>query len=212
MRIILADDHPVVLLGIRAVIEKNKNLNIVAEARDSDELIACLQAHACDVLVTDLSMPPGKHGESIVLIGHIRRHYPELPIIVLTMISNAALLRTVLDLGVRGLLDKARSIHEIGLALDAVLKGRKYVSQEILTAVERIGPKQGGKRGYQSLSPRETEVFRLLASGLSISEIAEQLHRTYKTISQQKNDGMRKLNLNTDVELYDYARQHGLIS
>lgn len=212
MRIILADDHPVVLIGIRAVIEKRREFEIVAEASNSDELIACLQAHPCDALVTDLSMPAGKHGESIALIRYIRRQYPELPIIVLTMLSNPALLKTVLDLGVRGLLDKARSIHEIGAALAAVAKQRNYISQEIKTAVEMIGQKHGKKRGHESLSPREAEVFRLIAKGMSISEIAEHVHRSYKTISQQKNDGMRKLNLHTDVELYDYARQHGLNS
>lgn len=209
VRVILADDHPVVLLGVRGVLDAHIGIEVVAEASRSDEIVALLKTQHCDVLITDFSMPAGTYGEGLGFISYTRRHFPNVPIIVLTMIGNPAILQSILDLGVMGLLDKGSSINRLPDAISSAVEQRRWVSPAI-TALLGTGSTLRGHSGRRpTLSPREAEVFRLLASGMSLKQIAAHLNRSHKTISQQKNDGMRKLNLKTDMELLTYLREHG---
>jgi two-component system capsular synthesis response regulator RcsB len=91
VRVVVADDHPVILFGAEQALLKFPGLQVVARARQSTELIKVLQTIACDVLVTDLAMPGGQYGDGLPLIGYLRRNFPNLPIVVLTMLENAAL-------------------------------------------------------------------------------------------------------------------------
>lgn len=142
------------------------------------------------------------------MLRAIRRDHPLLGIVVLTMIDNPSLLRAILELGVLGLVGKASAIEDLPAAIDAVAAGRGYISNDLQAgfAAEADKPAAGG------LSAREVEVVRLFAEGLSVSEIAQRLHRSVKTISHQKVDAMRKLGIENHSQLYAYAREHGLKS
>jgi len=201
-RIVLADDHPIVSSGVRQLLEHDRSVSVVAMAKSPDELLSTLDSTQCDLLITDFNMPGGRASDGLGLLGLLQRKYPALPVIVLTMITNAAVLRSVLGTGVRGLISKADTLTELPLAVSVVAKGRNYVSKSMEGYLESETAK---------LSPRETEVLRLFASGYTVSEIARQLNRSVKTVSSQKMEAMNKLGIKSDLGIYAYAREHGLV-
>eukprot|EP01132_Coremiostelium_polycephalum_P019474 gene19474-23153_t len=181
LRIVLADDHPIFLIGLRAVLERDERLTIVGEANSPLALGELLQRCACDILVTDFMMPAEPQADGLRLIEQLRRHHPGLPIVVVTMLNNAGLFHAILELGVMGLLSKASLADELPEAIRQVRQQRRYVAQTIsqslnLAGVERV-------HSQDQLSPRELEVIRLLAGGLTVGEIAANLHRSKQTVS-----------------------------
>lgn len=123
------------------------------------------------------------------------------------MAGNAAVLRAILATGVHGLLAKADALAELTAAVAAAARHRRYLG----AAVRRVLEADGGGSG-RALSRREAEVLRLFVSGLTVTEIARRLNRSVKTVSHQKMGAMAKLGLRSDLELYAYAREHGLLS
>jgi len=213
-RIVIADDHPVVMLGIRALLKEHSSLQVVAEASHGRELLGLLAGQRCDLLITDFSMPyEDGSGDGLPLLRRLRRDHPGLPIIVLTMLHNAALTRGMLAAGVNGLVAKGAMTKELQFAIGAVLNGRTYICEAMREHVIDWSPsaEPDGNADPATLSQREVEVVRLYAKGLSVTQIAEQLHRSVKTVSQQKNDAMRKLGITSNTQLFEYARTYGLL-
>lgn len=123
LNVIIADDHPIVLFGIRKSLEQIEWVNVVGEFEDSTALINNLSKLDANVLITDLSMPGDKYGDGITLIKYIKRHYPQLSIIVLTMNNNPAILSAVLDLDIEGIVLKQGAPTDLPKALAALQKG-----------------------------------------------------------------------------------------
>lgn len=211
LRIIIADDHPIFLIGLRAVLERDAQVRIVGEANSPQALTALLQHCPCDVLVTDFMMPAEPQADGLRLIEHLRRHYPDLPIVVVTMLNNAGLFHSILELGVMGLLSKASLADELPDTIAQVRQQRPYVARTINQALALAG-QVGADRlhSQQQLSPRELEVIRLLAGGKTVGEIAAHLNRSKQTVSAQKVSAMRKLGLISDAALFIYVQEHGL--
>ena len=223
IRIVVADDHPVVLMGTKLILrETRKNLRVVGEAGSGKALLMLLARQPCDLLVTDFSMPAGDDSEDgLLLIRRLRRNHPDLPIIVMTMIRNPALVRGMFAAGANGVVGKADMAKELLRALHAVLGKRTYVSSDLHEWLDRAAaPESPGETDDMQiaeadmalLSPREAEVVRMYAGGLSVTQIAERLRRSVKTVSQQKNDAMRKLGLTSNSQLYEFARSSGLLT
>lgn len=210
MRIIISDDHPVVLMGLKAALQSyGDRFRIVGEARNGKELIQQLAQEPCDLLITDFSMPGDPPAEDgLAMLSRLRESYPQLPILVLTMLSNPALVQGMLATGVRGVVDKMSMTKELMLAIDVIRAGRTYLSERTRKQIENVSI-AGEDAG--TLSPREAEVVRFLAQGLTVSEIARRTERSVKTVSQQKRDAMRKLGLDGDKQLFEYARSSGLL-
>ncbi|WP_350613665.1 response regulator transcription factor [Pseudomonas sp. HY7a-MNA-CIBAN-0227] len=208
LRIVLADDHPIFLIGLRAVLEHDERLSIVGEANSPQALTELLQHCPCDVLVTDFMMPAEPQADGLRLIEQLRRHYPTLPIVVVTMLNNAGLFHAILELGVMGLLSKASLANELPEAIRQARHQRPYVAHTIRQALSLAGPDR--LYSQDQLSPRELEVIRLLAAGLTVGEIAANLHRSKQTVSAQKVGAMRKLGLTSDAALFIYVQEHGL--
>jgi two-component system, NarL family, captular synthesis response regulator RcsB len=212
LKVVVADDHPVILLGAEHALLKFPGLEIVGRARQSTELVKMLQTAPCDVLVTDLAMPGGQYGDGLQLIGYLRRNFPNLPIVVLTMLENAALLKRLSELGVTSVVNKSDDLSHIGLAVQYVSRNLEYMSPSVKAALDALRMNSGGKSNDVMLSKRELEVVRLFVSGMTIKEISEQLNRSIKTISTQKNTAMRKLGIDRDSELFQYAQSNGLLN
>jgi two-component system capsular synthesis response regulator RcsB len=212
LRIVLADDHPFVLLGIRATFSMDENLEVVAEAASAAELLRLLAYTPCDVLVTDFAMPEqGLQAEDgLRLIKRLRRDWPAISIVVLTSMSNVAILRSILAAGAMSLLNKVESMDELAAAVRFAGFGRRYLSTSIVAALAVAGAETDGLGEGPRLSPREIEVVRMFASGLSITEIARFMKRDVRTISRQKRDAMGKLGVQNDPGLFAFARAHGL--
>ena len=211
LRIILADDHPIFLIGLRAVLEQDDSLAIVGEASSPSALAQLMQEIECDVLVTDFMMPAEQQNDGLRLIEQLRRHHPDLPIVVVTMLNHPGLFRSILDLGVTGLLSKASLADELPTAIAWARQHKPYIAQAIKQALSLAG-EVGPDRLVSSdqLSPRELEVIRLLAAGHAVGEIAAQLNRSKQTVSAQKVSAMRKLGLSSEAALYIYVQEHGL--
>lgn len=209
MRVFIADDHPVLLMGLRCVLQSHgSRFEIVGDANDGTELLERLPLHPCDLLITDFCMaddPEGKDG--LAMLRRVVAQHPRLPILVLTMLDNPALTKAMLGAGVRGIVDKAALTTELISAIDAIVGKRIYLSQHIRRRSEEAGTIAGSS---PTLSPKEAEVVRLLAQGLTVTEIARRLDRTVTTISQQKRTAKTKLGLSSDKQLYEYARLIGL--
>jgi two-component system, NarL family, captular synthesis response regulator RcsB len=212
IRVVVADDHPVILFGAEHALLKFPGIQVVARARQSTELVKALQTTPCDVLVTDLAMPGGQYGDGLPLIGYLRRNFPDIPIVVLTMLENPALLKRLSELGVISVVHKSDDLSHIGLAVQYVSRNIEYMSPQVKSALESLRMNGTGMRDEVILSKRELEVVRLFVSGMTIKEISEKLNRSIKTISTQKNTAMRKLGLERDSELFQYAQSNGLLN
>ncbi|MDR6991210.1 response regulator transcription factor [Luteimonas sp. 3794] len=209
-RVFIADDHPFTLAGVRAEIERAGEARVAGEACNGAALLQLLEdARPGDLLVTDFSMrgPQFRDCDGLPLLLTLRRQLPALPIIVLTDLDNPAMLRAIVDAGVRGLVDKASAPGELLTAIRKVAAGRIHFCRAMRTMLDQAGGPDGPRL---RMSPHEAEVVRLFAGGLTVSEIAARLSRSVKTISRQKNDAMHKLGLENNCQLYAYARDHGL--
>ncbi|MDI9239810.1 response regulator transcription factor [Lysobacter sp. LF1] len=207
-RIVLADDHPIVSRGVRMLLEQASGLRVVAEVASPDELMTVLAATPCDLLVTDFNMP-GEQADGLNLLQLLGRRWPELPVVVLTQLGNPGTLGNISRLSnVRGVVSKADAVKELHVAINAAVANRNYVSASVKRQLDLSGA--DASDATAALSKREAEVMRLFASGHTVSEIARQLNRSVKTVSSQKVEAMRKLGVTSDLELYSYAREHGL--
>ncbi|MGJ7515862.1 response regulator [Pseudomonas baetica] len=213
LRIILADDHPIVLKGAEMTLRAcgESAFAIVAQATNADELIHQLKSTPCDLLISDYSMPCGHLPDGLSLMGYLRRHFPHIPLIVMTMLRNPSLLQALLNLGVSGLFDKRSPLSELKQAAHTVIKGRKHLCTSFAGILKTQTLSSTGTDAPRvSLSDRELEVVRLFVQGLSGRQIAEQLNRSEKTISRQKRTAMDKLGLGHGGGLVEFARVSGL--
>ncbi len=208
VRVIIADDHPVVRLGISALLEATQRYCVVAEAASPDELLLALDRAPCDLLITDFCMPGGDAPDGQAMLSLIRRRHPSLPMVLLTMLTNVPSLRMALKIGVRGVIDKSSSMQDIPGAIDAVLGGAAYMSAPLRENLHAV-PDDAASM-CACLSPKELEVLRLYTSGMSVSEIAARLDRSISTIIRQRISGMNRLGIRAESELYAFASEHGL--
>ena len=212
IKVIIADDHPVILFGAAQALLKFPEIEVIGQARQSTELIQLLQKSPCDVVVSDLAMPGGQYGDGMPLLGYIGRQFPAVRIVVLTMLENPALLKRLREVGVTAVINKSDDLSHIGLAIVHVMRGQEYIGPSVRLALDSMGLSASGQQRDVVLSKRELEVVRLFVSGMTITEIAAQLKRSIKTISTQKNTAMRKLGIERDSELFQYAQSNGLLN
>lgn len=206
IRIAVADDHPVIRMGIEATLDGVSSLRRIGSVADSTQLIALLDAQPCDILVTDYAMPGGQYGDGLELISFLRNRYENLRIIVLTSMGKVVLVRSLLAFGIHAILSKTDDISNLHAAIQAVLVGRRYFSPSIAKMMKSQAP----PGTTQELSPRESEVIALYIGGASINAIAEKLQRSKQTVSTQKVNAMRKLGIDNDADLFKYAIELGL--
>ncbi|KVP33125.1 LuxR family transcriptional regulator [Burkholderia ubonensis] len=204
IQIVVADDHPAVISGLLHTLKKHRTINVVGSAANSTELIAKLSTHRCDVLISDYAMPGGDYGDGITLFSFLRRRYPETRIVVLTMIDNAGVIRSLLKLGIECILSKADATDHLLAAVHGAYAHGRYFSPTIAKVVWQIDLEQPAASNRE-LTQREAEVVRLFVSGMSVNEIAAQLKRSKQTISSQKNNAMRKLGIDRDTDLIKYS-------
>ncbi|NML32718.1 response regulator [Paraburkholderia antibiotica] len=208
--LMLADDHPAVLSGMKYAINSAGILNIVGVAQDSNATFQLLDHVHCDVLVTDYFMPGGPQGEGLALLSDLRLRYPALRIVVFTSMDNPAIVREIAKIGIQSVVSKSGRLDHLISAIHAVYAGSTYFpgtesgQDSVFT---RFSSEKSNKR---TLSPREEEVVRLYVSGLSSGEISRQLNVTKQTVSTQKSSAMQKLGITRDADLFRFAFEIGL--
>ena len=206
--VVIADDHPIVLLGVRELILRDSRFKLVAEATSSSQLITALTEQVPELLITDFCMPGDTtYGDGLKLIEYIARRFPKTTIVVLTMVSNHLILSRLDELGVAYVIQKNHLDKEIQTALNT-LAMRRHQKQSVNRQAARRNSLDVDER-FASLSLREIEVLRLFVAGNSVSEIARLLNRSVKTVSTQKISSMRKLEISNDQELIAYCINTG---
>lgn len=201
MNVIIADDHPIVLFGIRKSLEQIEWVNVVGEFEDSTALINNLPKLDAHVLITDLSMPGDKYGDGITLIKYIKRHFPDLSIIVLTMNNNPAILSAVLDLDIEGIVLKQGAPTDLPKALAALQKGKNSPRKASLACWKKSAP---AAMAINACRRKRAKYCAWFAEGFLVTEIAKKLNRSIKTISSQKKSAMMKLGVENDIALLNY--------
>ncbi|MHC8317933.1 response regulator [Pseudomonas sp. LB3P31] len=209
MRVIIADDHPVVRIGLRMLVNLNRNCEVVGEADGPDGLAELLGNTPCDLLVTDFSMPGNSQADGLKMLSQVQRSYPKMKIILVTMFANVTTLRAAFAHGVMAIVAKGASAKELPMAIKSVSEGRRFISESLRTTLLQVDAR--AQTTLPSLSEKEYEVVRMLASGMTVSEIATQFKRSVSTISKQKNMAMQRLGISTDVDLFVYARESGMV-
>ncbi|MCY0387129.1 response regulator transcription factor [Robbsia sp. Bb-Pol-6] len=212
IRVIIADDHPLILLGTALSLADRKQFQVTGKARNSTELIALLTSEPCDVLVCDLAMPGGSYGDGLPMIAYIHRHFPQVRLIVQTMLDNPGILKGLQQSGVKGVLNKGDDMTLITAAVLGVMGGGAYVGPSIRKAFERVGMNEQEGGVAATLSKRESEVLRLYVGGATVKEIASSLNRSVKTISTQKMCAMQKIGVTRDADLFKYAQMNGFLN
>jgi two-component system, NarL family, response regulator NreC len=203
IQIVLADDHEVVRIGLRLLLEAEPDLEVVAEASDIDSARRYVRGHHPAVLVLDLNMPGGS---SLEAIPAIREESPETQIVVLTMQQEPAFAREALSNGALGYVLKEAAAEELVEAVRRAATGESYLNPALGA---RLAAQPTVER--DNLSEREIEVLRLIALGHTNTEISGQLYLSVRTVETHRAHIQQKLRLSTRAELVGYALERGLV-
>ncbi len=211
IRIIAADDHPFVLLGVQSMLKMHAGVTFVGEAGTPTALFALLQHAPCDVLVTDLSMPDpsGVNEDGLSLIRRIRHAWPQLRIVVMTMLTDTSMLREIVAQGAVIALSKSTSMDELWRAIEASAKGVAYRGRTLADTRANSQAERDERDEAPlapRLSPRQVEVVQMFVGGQSIAEIAAALGCHRRTVSRQNREAMMRLGVTSNPGLFFFAR------
>jgi DNA-binding NarL/FixJ family response regulator len=206
IRLLIADDHPIVREGLRRIAADQPGISVVAEAASADEALARVGDTAIDVMLLDVSMPgPG----FIEVLQQVRRDHSTVKVLVLSVHPEDQWAVRALRAGAAGYLTKDHSPEQLIEAIRRVYRGGKYVTAALAEKLA-TGLEAGGATPHESLSDREYEVLRALGAGLSVKAVAGRLGLSPKTVSTYRTRILEKMQLGTNADLVRYVRDHSL--
>jgi DNA-binding NarL/FixJ family response regulator len=208
VRILIADDHPIVRRGLRTLLETKRGWKICGEVGNGREAVARAKALKPDVAILDIGMP-GLNGVEVT--RQIRKVSPKTEILILSAHGSEKLVREVVDAGARGYLVKDDADDNLVTAVDALRRHRTYFTPSIAAWVARDRPDAGAKTPRSRLTPREREITQLLVEGKINKEVASMLNISVKTVEAHRANIMLKLNLHSITELVHYAIRNEII-
>ena len=207
MKILVADDHAIVRAGLKQILSANSDMEVAGEAQNGQEVLDAIGKNQWDVVLLDMSMP-GLSG--IDLIKRIKEKKPGINILVLSMHQEDQFAVRALKAGASGYLNKDSASELLVSAIRRVAAGGKHISRVLAEKLAyEIDPFKATP-SHETLSDREFQIFRMIAEGLQISEIATELSLSPKTVSTHKHRLMTKLNISNNVELIQYAMENAL--
>jgi DNA-binding NarL/FixJ family response regulator len=209
IRILLADDHAIVREGIKRMFQLTADVTVVDEASNGGEVLELLRTATADLIFLDMSMP-GISGAN--LITRIVANFPTIPVLVLSMHNEPQIARRALNAGAAGYLTKDSEPEQLLMAIRRIAQGKRYIDPELAEQMVFAGNDEKSGKPHEQLSEREFEIMLLLAKGISLNEIAQQLAISSKTVSTHKMRLMKKLSLNSNADLVRYAVAHHLIA
>ena len=206
-RIVIADDHSIVREGLKRIVSSIDGMEVTGEAGNGTEVMQRVRELAFDVLLLDLSMP-GRSGMELIKL--IRAEKPQLRILVLSMHQELQYAVRAIKNGASGYLTKESAPAQLEQAIRKVASGGAFISAEVAEQLA-LGAMPGSQAvPHESLSNREFEVLQLLVAGISLTDIANRLNLSVKTVSTHKTNLMQKMGLQNQNELIRYAIKHGL--
>jgi DNA-binding NarL/FixJ family response regulator len=209
IKVLLADDHSIVRAGLRRIVEDSGDMEVIAEAADGREAIKLVRKKLPDVAVIDISMP-GLDG--LEVLSQLHTHYPQLPILILTMHEEGQYVVRAIEAGAMGYITKQSAPEQLVNAIRKVHSGSRFLTDEAAEALAlRVAKGEHGQSPLDTLSMRELQVFRRLALGHTNREIARAYHISIKTVDTYRARILKKLNLRNNAELSRFAMQNRLI-
>jgi len=210
INVLIADDHAIVRTGLRALLRSEPGLQLAGEATGGYEAIELVGKTRPDVLILDLSMPDL---DGIAVTRQLKPEYPDLRILILTVHEDEAMLREAIRAGASGYIVKHAAEAELIAAIKAIRHGDLYVDPAMLRVllVESAKPKMEDPASPDPLTPRETDVLKLIVQGYTNRQVGEELGISVRTVEGHRANLLEKLGLRTRVELVRYARDRGLI-
>ncbi len=208
VKVLIADDHPVVRQGLKMMLSSDPEVDVVGEARDGDEAFEMAHRVDWDVAVLDYSMP-GRGG--VELLADLKRDYPGKPVLILSIYPEDPHGLRALKAGAAGYITKETAGEELTAAVKRVATGGRYISTTLAEKLAmRLTPEQE-RPPHERLSDREYRVMWLIASGKTLNQIAEEMRLSPSTVSTYRGRILKKLGLSTNVDLVHYAMKYRLI-
>ena len=209
IKLLLTDDHELVLKGLKSILEQEKDIEVVAEARNGVEALALLDRTEADMLVTDLKMPDMS---GIELTRHVKQRYPQLKVLVLTLFNDREYVNAILEAEAEGYLLKNVEQQELLHAIRHIMNHGTYYSQEIVSILtSELKGRQHKSDTVHDLSKRELEVIGLICQEYSSTEIAEKLFISKSTVDVHRKNILQKTGAKNLVGLIRFAIQHGIV-
>ncbi len=208
INILIADDHAIVRQGLRQIVAADRQMTVLGEARSGAELLNLIKDGEVDVVILDISMP-GRNG--LETLKDIKRQYPDLPVIVLSMYPEDQYAVRVFRSGASGYMTKESAPEELVKAIRKAHLGGKYISPRVAELLAEYVETKTLEAPHKSLSDREFEVFNLLASGKTVGQIADDLSLSVKTISTYRARILEKMGMTTNAEMTRYALDFKLL-
>jgi len=202
IRVLIADDHAIVRRGLKQIIEGSGEMLVVAEADSGIDALHKMREIACDVVLLDISMPDMS---GIDVLKQIHAEKPQLPILILSIYSEDQYAKRLIKAGAVGYMTKESAPSEVIKALRHVASGKKYISPVVAEILANELGMAGEKLPHQILSDREYQIFLLLASAKTVSDIADTLALSVKTVSTYRTRVLEKMHLKNNAELMRYA-------
>jgi len=208
MKLLIADDHPIVRNGIKDIVQDISSTYIIDEAEDAHEVIKKVTANTYDLIILDISMPGGG---GLNALKQIKQARSETKVLILSIYNDEQYINRSLKAGASGYLTKAVASDELELAIKKVLNGEKYLSTEIASKMAALIYSDQSEAKHHLLSEREFQVFKMIVRGFKTSEVAEELNISAKTVSTYRVRIMDKMDMSKTSELIQYALTNELM-
>lgn len=208
IRVLVADDHPIVREGLKQILSDTSDILVVGEAESGQAVLNSTSKHHYDIVLLDISMP-GRDG--LEVLRELKQHKPKLPVLILSMYPEEHYAVRVLRGGASGYLTKSSAPDELISAIRKVASGRKYISSTLAERLTYELDRDADKPVHEILSDREYQVMFMIATGKSVKEIGEELNLSVKTVSTYRARILAKLNMKNNAEIVLYAVQNKLV-
>ncbi len=208
IRVLLVDDHQVVRRGLRMMLSPHKDISVAAEAADSNAALEVLRNTAIDVVISDIALP-GRSGLDLLKI--IKTQWPQVPVLILTMYMEDMFAVRALKLGAAGYLTKDADESALAEAIRVAASGKHYVTPNVVEKLTSAIGTDDRRAAHERLSEREFEVFRMLAAGNSLVNIAEALNVSAKTVTSYRTRILEKTGFASNADMTRYAVELGLL-
>ena len=208
LRILIADDHAIIRKGLKQILLEEYPSAVIEEVNDAEAAINKTITSEWDILICDLSMP-GRSGLDV--LQHVKQNALKLPVLILSIHPEEQYAIRALKAGAAGYLSKDAATEELVKAVQRILQGRKYISSSLAEIMASELDQETTKPPHELLSDREFHVFKLIADGKSVSEIAEQLSLSITTVSTYRSRILEKMDIKTNADMTRYALEKKLI-
>ena len=208
IRLLIADDHAIFREGLKHILEEHPDIIVADEAKNGQEVLDNIWKREYDMVLLDIGMPGMP---AIEVLKKVKNDKPRLPILVLSMYPEEQYAVRVIKAGASGYLTKESAPEELITAIRKITAGRKYITSSVAEKLAAEVEPDAARPAHHTLSDREFEVFRLIASGKTVTQVADALFLSVKTISTYRSRILEKMKMKTNAELMHYALNHHII-